>query len=150
MAKKGLKKGSVRKSTWIRRTLPYLSLDCDNKNENTPKNYLSNPPPGSMLQMYFIFFNAESIHVFSYTFVDICSATSYPFGFISRSKWKLLYTLKPLVNTLKNQDNKFVSIQVDEEYAVTRSSELTRSCHNINIIVKKSVDIHLPSITKVK
>ena len=69
--------------------------------------------PGFMLQMDFAFFNIESIHGFTSTFLDICSYNSYPFGFISRIKRPLLDILKYLVNTLGNQDNKVTFIRVD-------------------------------------
>ena len=89
-----------------------------------------------MLQMDFAFFNVESIRGFTSTFVDICSATSYPFGFPSRSKRPPLDILKFLVTTLRNQDKKVAFIRVDEDGALARSSEYMRTCHNMNIIVQ--------------
>ena len=58
--------------------------------------------PGFMLQMDFSFFNVEIIRGFTSTFVAICSATSYPFGFPSISKHPLLEILEFLVTTLRN------------------------------------------------
>ena len=89
-----------------------------------------------MLQMDFAFFNVESIRGFTSTFVAICSATSYPFGFPSRSKRPPLDILKFLVTTLRNQDKKVAFIRVDEDGALARSSEFMRTCHNMNIIVQ--------------
>ena len=83
-----------------------------------------------MLQMDFSFFNVESIRGFTSTFVDICSATSYPFGFVSRITFPPLDFLKLLVNALSNQDNTFAFIQVDEDVELTRSSEFINTCQN--------------------
>ena len=47
--------------------------------------------------------NVESIREFTSIFVDICYATSYPFGFTSISKHPPLDILKFLVTTLGNQ-----------------------------------------------
>ena len=77
--------------------------------------------PGFMLQMDFSFFNVESIRGFTSTFVAICSATSYLFGFPSRSKRPPLGILKFLVTTLINQDKKVALIRVDEDGALARS-----------------------------
>ena len=73
---------------------------------------------------------------FNSTFVAICSATSYPFGFPSRSKRPPLYILKCIVTTLRNQDKKVAFIRVDEDGAPARSSESMKTCHNMNIIVR--------------
>ena len=97
---------------------------------------VSNFSPGFMLQMDFAFFNVESIHGFTSTFVAVCSATSYPFGFPSRSKRPPLDILKSLIATLRNQDKKVTFIQVDEDGALARSSEFMKTCHNMNIIVQ--------------
>ena len=86
--------------------------------------------------MDFAFFNVESIRGFTSTFVAICSATSYPFGFPSISKRPPLGILKILVATLRNQDKKVALIRVDEDGAPSISSELMRTCHNMNIIVQ--------------
>ena len=72
------------------------------------------------------------------TFVAICSATSYPFGFPSRSKRPTLYILKFLVTKLRNQDNKVAFIIVDEYVALARYSEFMKICHNMNIIVQNT------------
>ena len=66
----------------------------------------------------------------------ICSATSYPFGFPSRSKRPPLYILKFLGTTLRNQDKKVAFIRVDEDGSLARSSKFMRTCHNMNIIVQ--------------
>ena len=63
-------------------------------------------------------------------------ATSYPFGFPSRSKRPPLEILKFLVTTLRNQDEKVAFIRVDEDGALSRSSEFMKTCHNMNIIVQ--------------
>ena len=80
--------------------------------------------------MGFAFFSVESILGFTSTFVDICSATSYAFGFPSRSKCSPLDILKFLVCTLRNQDKKVSFFQVDEDVAY---SEFMKTCHNMNI-----------------
>ena len=91
-----------------------------------------------MLQMDFAFFNVESIRGFTSTFVAICSATSYPFGFPSRSKRPPLENLKFLVTALRNQDKKVALIRVDEDEALSISSEFMRTYHNMNIIVQNT------------
>ena len=58
--------------------------------------------PGFMLHIDFVFFNVESILGFTSTFVDLCSSTSYPFGFTSRSKRLPIEILKLIVTTLSN------------------------------------------------
>ena len=101
--------------------------------------------PGSMLQIDFAFFNVEIICGFTSTFVDICSDTSNPFVFLPRSKHQTLNTLKFFITILRNQDKKVSFIQVDEDGALARSSEFTRTCHNMTIVVQtKGVDA--PSI----
>ena len=68
--------------------------------------------------------------------MEICSATSYPFGFPSRRKLPPLDIIKFLVTTLSNQDNKIAFIRFDEDGELTRSSEFMKTFHNINIIVQ--------------
>ena len=94
------------------------------------------PPPGFTLQMYFAFFNVESIRRFTSTFVAMCYTTSYPFGFPYRSKHPPLDILKLLVTTFNNSDNKVSFICVDEDGELAISSGFMRKCHNINIIVQ--------------
>ena len=89
-----------------------------------------------MLQMYFAFFNVESIREFTSTSVDICSATSYPFGFSSRGKRLYFDILKRLVYLLRNQYKKVTFIRVNEYGALARSSRFIKTCHNMNIIVQ--------------
>ena len=89
-----------------------------------------------MLQMDFSFFNNESICGFTSTFVNICSATSYLFGFPSRIKRPPIDILKFLAATLSNQDKKVVFVRVDEYGALARPSEFMNACHNMNIIVQ--------------
>ena len=88
--------------------------------------------------MDFSFFNVENIHVFPSIFVDICSATSCPFGLPSRSKITPIYILKFLVTKLRIQNNKFALVQVDEDGALARSSEFMKTCHNTKIIVQNT------------
>ena len=89
-----------------------------------------------MLQMYFDFFNVESICGFTSTFVAICSATSYPFGIPYRSKRLSLEILILIVTTLINHDKKVSFTQVDEDEALARYSNFMNTCHNMNIIVQ--------------
>ena len=91
-------------------------------------------PSGFMLQMDFPFFGVESIGGYTSTFLDICSATSYLFGFPSRIKRSPIDILKFLITAFRNQDKKVTFVQVDEDGAMSRSSEFMNTCHNINII----------------
>ena len=86
-----------------------------------------------MLNMDFSFFNAESICVFTSTFVAICSATSHPFVFPSIIKNPPLDILKFIVTKLINQDKKVALIRVDEDGALARSSGFKKTFHNTNI-----------------
>ena len=86
--------------------------------------------------MYFTLFNIESIRGFISTFVAICSTTSCPFGFPSRSKFTPLNILKCLVTALRNQDKKVAFILVDEDGSLAISSEFIKTYHNMNIVVK--------------
>ena len=92
-----------------------------------------------MIQMDFTFFNVESIRGFTSTFVYIRSATSYPFGFLSRSKHPPIDILKFIVTTLSNQYKKFSLVRVDEDGEIARSSEFMKTYHNMNIIIKTTV-----------
>ena len=56
--------------------------------------------------------------------------------FPSRSKRPPLEIIKCFVTTLRNQDKKVAFILVDEDGALTRSSEFINTCHNMNIIVQ--------------
>ena len=67
-----------------------------------------------MLHMDFAFFNVKSILGFTLTFVAICSATSYPFVYLSGIKLPPLEILKFLVTKLRNQDKKVAFILSDE------------------------------------
>ena len=101
-----------------------------------PTTDVSKNFPCFMLQMYFAFFNVESIREFTSTSVDICSATSYPFGFSSRGKRLYFDILKRLVYLLRNQYKKVTFIRVNEYGALARSSRFIKTCHNMNIIVQ--------------
>ena len=86
--------------------------------------------------MYYDIFNVGRIRGFNSTFVAICSATSYTFGFTSRRKRPPLDILNFIVTTLRNQDKKVSFVQVDKYGALSKTSEFMRTCHNMNIIVQ--------------
>ena len=86
--------------------------------------------------MDFEFFNVEGICGFNSTFVAICSATSYPFGFLYINKQITLDILKFLDTKLRNQDEKITFIRVHEDGAPVRYSKLIQTCYNMNIIVQ--------------
>ena len=86
--------------------------------------------------MDFLFFNTEIIRGFTKTFVDICSDTSYPFGFSYTSKRPPLNILMFLVATLSSQDNKVAFILVDKDGALAISSEFMSTFYNIKAIVQ--------------
>ena len=96
---------------------PICILTKSTKVPRGPTTDVSKFSPGFMLQMDFAFFNVESILRFTSTFEDVCSATSYPFGFPYRSKRLPLDILKFIVATLRNQDKKVSFIIVDEDVA---------------------------------
>ena len=86
--------------------------------------------------MGFAFFNVEIIRWFTSTVVDMYYATSHPFGFLSRSKRVHFKIIRFIVAILRNQDNKFALIQVDEDGSLSRSYEYMNTCHNMKIIVQ--------------
>ena len=123
--------------------LPDLEETCNicllTKQTKIPRDTttdISEFAPGFRIQMDFSFFNVESISGFTSTFVAICSATSYPFGFTSRIKRPPLDILKFIVSTLRNQDKKVAFVQVDEYGELSRYSELTKTCNKMNITVQ--------------
>ena len=89
-----------------------------------------------MIQMYFSFFNVDSIRGFTSTFVAICYATLHLFGFTSRSKHPPLDILKFLVTTLINQDKKVAFVRVDADEELEGSSESMKTCHQMYIILQ--------------
>ena len=93
-----------------------------------------------MLQMYLVFLNVESIRGFTSTFVDICSAASYPFRFLYKIKWRTIGIIKFLVTTLMDQDIKVSFVLFDEYGALAIYSEFMRMCHNMKIIVQTTVE----------
>ena len=117
---------------------PIYLLTKATKIPRGPTTDVSKFAPGFMLQMNFSFLNVESIRGFTSTFVAICSSTSHPFGLPSRSKRPTIDTLKFLVTTLRNQDNKVAFIRVYEDGALARSSEFIKTCHNMNIILQNT------------
>ena len=138
MARKGRTEGIPENLPELEEPCPICLLTKSTKTSRGPTTDVSKISTGFMLQMDFAFFNVESIRGFTSTFVAICSATSYPFGFPSRSKRPTLDVLKFLVTTLRNQDKKVAFIRVDEDGALARSSEFMRTCHNMNIIVQNT------------
>ena len=86
--------------------------------------------------MDFAFFNDKIIRGFTSTVVAICSDTSYPFEFPSRSKLSHLDILKFLVTALRNQVKKVAFIRVYEDGEQSISLEFMKTCHNMNIIVQ--------------
>ena len=121
MARKGFVEG-------IQENLPYLGEPCPiflltnaNKIPRGTTTDVSISPPGFMLQMDFSFFNVEKIRGFTSTFVDICSATSYPFGFPPRRKRAPFDIFRKIVIKLSNQDEKVAFIRIGEYVALSGS-----------------------------
>ena len=122
MAIKGLMDGLPENLPELEEPYPICLLTKATKISRGPTTDVSKFAPGFMLQMDFEFFNVESIRGFTSTFVTICSANLYPFGFPSRSKRPPLDILTFLVATLINQDKKVTFIRVDEYLASAPSS----------------------------
>ena len=136
MAIKGLMKGLPKNLSDLEEPCPICLLSKTTKITICLTIDISKFAPGFMLQINFAFFNVEIIRAFNSTFVAICSSNSHPFGFLSRRKLPYLEILKFLVTTLRNQDKKVAFIQVDEDVGLERSSELMRTCQNMNTIVQ--------------
>ena len=113
MARKGLMEGLPENIPELEDPCPICLLTKATKISRGPTTDVSKYAPGLMLQIDFAFFNVESIRGFTSTFVAICSATSYSFGFPSRSKCAPLDILKFIVTTLRNQDKNVAFIRVD-------------------------------------
>ena len=135
MAKKGLWKGLPENLPELEESFRIYLLNKETKIPWYPTPDVSKYSPGFMLKMDFVSFNVESIRGFTSIVLDICSATSYLFGFTSRIKCPPLEILQFLVTKLKNQDNKVALIRAYEYGALARSSEFMNTYHNTNIIV---------------
>ena len=135
MARKGLLEGIPEHLSELEEPFPICLLTKATKIPRGPTTDVSKFAPGFMLQMYFSFFNVESIRGFTSSFVAIFSATAYPCGFPSRIKHTPLDILKFLVTTLRNQDMTVAFIRVDENGVLERYFEFMNTCHNMNIIV---------------
>ena len=136
MARKGLMEGLPENVPELKEPWPIYLLTKATKIPRGPTTDISKFAPEFMHQMDFAFFNVESIRVLTSTSVAVCFATSYPFGFPSRSKRPPLDILKYLVTILIYQDKKVEFIRVDEDGALARSSEFIRTFHNMNIVVQ--------------
>ena len=119
MARKGLIEGLPENIPDLQELCPICLFTKATKIPRGPTTDISTFSPCFILQMDFSFFNVESIHVFPSIFVDICSATSCPFGFSSRSKIPPIYILKFLVTKLRIQNKKFALVRVDEYGALS-------------------------------
>ena len=95
-----------------------------------------NLPLESCFKWILRFFDVESIRGFTSTFLDICSATLYPFLLPSRSKCTPLEVLKVSITALSNQDKKVAFIRVDEDGALVIYCEFMKIFHNMNITVQ--------------
>ena len=117
-------------------TLQYLYFGQGNWNSHRSNYWFITNPLWCDAAIAFLFFNVESIHVFTFTFVSICFDTSYFFGFISIIKIMPLDILKFLVTTLRNQDKKVALIQVYWYRELKIFSWFMRSCHNMGLTFK--------------
>ena len=103
-----------------------------------PTIHVSKFAPGFMLYMGFRVFNIEIIHELASNFLDICSSTAYPFGFISKIKRPSIDILKFLVAKKTNQDIKVAFILVGENGALEKSSESMETCRNMNVTLQNT------------
>ena len=81
MTRKVIMEGLSKNLPDLRYTCPIFLLTNSTKTPIDTIIDVSNFAPNCMLQMDFVFFNAESIRVLASTFVDICSSNSYRFLF---------------------------------------------------------------------
>ena len=134
MERKGLMEGLLENLPDLEEPCTIYLLAKATKPPRGPTTYVSKMSPGFMLQMDFALFNVESIREFTSTFVTICSATPFTFGFPFRSKHPHLDTLKLIVATLSNQDKKVTFVLVGEYGTLAIYSEFMRTCHHKKII----------------
>ena len=80
-----------------------------------------------MIQTDFIFFNVESIHGFTSTFLNIQPATPYTFILLWKIKIQPLDILKIIIILLSNQGNKVAFIRVHEYGALARNSKFMQN-----------------------
>ena len=138
MARKGLTEGLTENIPDLEKPCLICSMTKETKINRYPTTSVSNTPPCFMLQMDFTSLNVEIIRGFTSTFVAICFANSYHFGFSSRSKYPPLGILKCIVNTLGNYYKGVSFTQFDGDRALERSSEFMKTCHNMNRIVQNT------------
>ena len=122
MARKGLMEGLPENLPELEEPCPICPLTKATKIPRGSTIDVSKFSPRFMLQMYFLFFNVESISGFTSNFVDVCSTTSYTFVLKSRSKFPTLNIFKLIVTTFINQNNKVSFIQVGEYGSLEISS----------------------------
>ena len=139
MAIKGLMEVLPKQISGLEEPCPIFLLTKATKIPSFPIIDVSIFSPGFMLQIDFMIFNVEIIYGFTSTFVAICSATSHPFYFPSRSKRPPIDILKLLVTKFSNQYNKVAFVRFGEYGALEKYSEFMRKCHNMNIIVENKV-----------
>ena len=86
----------------LEESCPILILTKATKITRSPTTDVSTFPPGLMLHVNFAFFSIEIIRGFTLTFMSICYAPSYSFGFIYIGKRPPLEIFKLIFNALKN------------------------------------------------
>ena len=104
MARKGLLEGLPENPPGLEEPCPIFLLTEATEILRGPTTKFFNFAPSFMLHMDFEFFNVESIHGFTSTFVAIYSDNSYPFGFLYGIKFPPPEILGFLVTALENQD----------------------------------------------
>ena len=125
---------------YLKEPWPIFIITKSNKISIGPIIDVSNFAPGIILEMDFAFFNVKIIRIFTSTFVTICSATSYPFGLLPRSKHLTLDIPNLLATLLNNHDKKTAFIWLDVDGPLVIYSEFIWTCCNMNIIVQITGD----------
>ena len=93
-------------------------------------------PPFSTLHLDFHFYNVKSIRGFVSALAAVCSSTSYPFNFPTKSRSPPIEITLYLIRTIRSMGYQVLFIQVDEDGAFARSSEFCQMIVEENIVLQ--------------
>ena len=93
-------------------------------------------PPFGRVHLDFHFFSTTSIRGFSSALAAVCASTSYPFNFPTKSKTPPIAIALFLIRTIRSMGFQIHIIRVDEDGALSKSSEFCKLIVNENIVLQ--------------
>ena len=93
-------------------------------------------PPFQRLHVDFSFFGVTSIRGYTTALDIVCASTSYPFGFLTKSKSPPLTLFSWFVHTVRTMGHHVTFIRVDEDKGLAQSSELCALVVNLNCVLE--------------